>query len=407
MPMDDHVRTMLTLAGLTYRGFYLGRVPGVKAALLEKVVHDGLEAWADSWKLAWGPTTSHMLGDRYDSSAMFAVHARSDPSRWVIAVRGTNPISIQDWLFGDFDVSRTVAWPFGGQAGGVSMSTALGLHQLRALAWMPAAHPSFLAAVLPSIDLPHIPDGLLDLARQSDLAEWARHRIEEALVGVLAKGADDAQLTALVERICTRHDRADVDLGWKDPTAHGLVGVLAKTASDAAKPGAKPLDVVVTGHSKGGAVAPAFALWLSDTRRLPGGGGWDPQKLSTIRYAAFAGPTPGDAVFAARAAKEVGTGSCRVVNTNDIVPHAWEADGMGAVAKLYDGRLSHLADMLREVNDRLTTNGAVYKHIGVPTLEFAGRLHGGSVGMEAIHQHLDAYLDEAGLRSRAIDLFLG
>ena len=51
--------------------------------------------------------------------------------------------------------------------------------------------------------------------------------------------------------------------------------------------------IYVTGHSLGGALAPAFAQWLADTRTK-----WDPNKNATLQIFAFAGATPGNRVFA-------------------------------------------------------------------------------------------------------------
>jgi hypothetical protein len=386
MPMDDHAREMLMLAGLTYRGFFVGRIPGAKAALLDATLRSGLASYARSWTPEWGPATSHLVEDQYDSSAMFAVSATGDPTHWVIAVRGTNPISFTDWLFGDFDVSRTVAWPFDAGAR-VSMSTALGLRDLLKLAWLPEAHPGLLSRLVSS-HLPHLPPALQGDGRRLELFEWVRDQIEGRLVEVFSDAASEAQLAAIVERICTRRASAHVDLDGS------LLRRLAKAAADAKK-ASKRLDVVVTGHSKGGALAPAFALWLSDTRSVPGGG-WDTDRSSRVRYAAFAGPTPGDAAFAERVTREVGEQSCRVVNTNDLVTHAWETGDMNAVAELHGGRLRHLAPLLAQVTDRLAKLGAVYGHVGVPTHTFAGKPSGApSLGLEIVHQHMDAYLVEA------------
>jgi hypothetical protein len=141
--MDADTTTLLTLAGLTYRGFHLVGPPKTKAVLLERALRDGLARHAPAWDLVWGPATSHLATEAWDSCAMYAVSAKNDASRWAIAVRGTNPIALGDWVFGDFDVSRTVAWPFDAAGGCVSMSTALGLRDLLSLAWLPPAHSLF------------------------------------------------------------------------------------------------------------------------------------------------------------------------------------------------------------------------------------------------------------------------
>jgi hypothetical protein len=68
------------------------------------------------------------------------------PHRVVVAVRGTNPASILDWVLGDFWVAAKVPWPFGPDGAAVSASTALGLgivRQLRAR----GDEPSLVGAV--------------------------------------------------------------------------------------------------------------------------------------------------------------------------------------------------------------------------------------------------------------------
>jgi hypothetical protein len=104
---------MLVLAALTYRGF---------SDLLRGELHEGLVSQRVSegltnlppvrskWDLVWGPVTKR-IGDEFDSSAMYVVRSRTAPGRYVVAVRGTNPMSLTDWLLGDLVVATTVTWP--------------------------------------------------------------------------------------------------------------------------------------------------------------------------------------------------------------------------------------------------------------------------------------------------------
>ena len=104
-------QVMLTLAGLTYRGFH-DPLPGethdvvVRGALL-----DGLQTLApvkNEWELVWGPVTSRGAREFVDSNAMYVVRHARERHRYVVAIRGTNPISASDWLFGDFWVPGPV-----------------------------------------------------------------------------------------------------------------------------------------------------------------------------------------------------------------------------------------------------------------------------------------------------------
>src|SRR5215470_1952251 len=127
---------MLTLAALTYRGFQ---------DALEGRVHDGIVSGAvlgglstlppvkNEWELIWGPATDRDRGLAIDTNMMYVVRSRSVPSRLVIAIRGTNPLSIPDWVFGDFWVREKVGWPYAttGDPAAISKSTALGLRALQ------------------------------------------------------------------------------------------------------------------------------------------------------------------------------------------------------------------------------------------------------------------------------------
>ncbi len=91
-----------------------------------------------------------------------------------------------------------------------------------------------------------------------------------------------------------------------------------------------PLQIDVTGHSLGGALAPTLALWLADTRA-----NWDPPGKAKITVYAFAGPTAGNAEFAAYYDSRIGPDTHRVWNPKDIVPQAWNVQTLGTVADLY------------------------------------------------------------------------
>jgi hypothetical protein len=86
------------------------------------------------------------------------------------------------------------------------------------------------------------------------------------------------------------------------------------------------LRLDVTGHSLGGALSPVLALWLHET--LTG----NPQ----ISVFPLAGPTPGNADFAAYYDSVLGSSTRRLWNPFDIVPRAWGYESMGTMADLYE-----------------------------------------------------------------------
>lgn len=394
---------MLVLAGLTYRG---GVVHG---SLVGGAVGQGLADLAPGWSRVWGPSASHLLGDPLDACAMYVVQHRDERERYVVAVRGTNPLALSDWVFGDFDVGSTVAWPFASDGAALSKSTAFGLKWLLGLRWSAGSFferaaeelaerwqlsPSLLAAVRRTKPLGELAAGgvLGPFERQIDawLGNVPVGAAEAAFAGRLIGGGGDVAA-------------ADLRLLAERGTAVGTTLVEFLTAETRAS--GAPLDVVVTGHSKGGALAPALALWLHETRDV-----WDTTRTSTVRCCAFAGPTPGNARLAARIEQAFDRRLERVVNQNDIVTHAWALDDLSSIPTLYATRTAGFRGLIDAVCAALDAGKQDYRHPGEPAVSFAGTLDPKRLfGAEFAYQHMDAYLAHAGLAPTvdAIRLFLG
>jgi hypothetical protein len=149
---------MFTLAGLTYRGFQ-DVLPGEPHEyIVRRALLDGLQTLGPvrgDWELVWGPVTSRIPLGVFDSSAMYVVRNVHLPHRYVVATRGTNPLSSSDWLFGDLWVGTTVRWPFGTDSAAISTSTALGLASLQDMRWhapsLYGIRSAIFAALLPGI----------------------------------------------------------------------------------------------------------------------------------------------------------------------------------------------------------------------------------------------------------------
>jgi hypothetical protein len=414
---DEQV--MLTLAGLTYRGFH---DPG-RGEAHDTRVRDGVQAGLETlapvrgeWELAWGPATSRELSEAIDTNAMFVVRHARDRHRYVVAIRGTNPISLPDWVFGDFWVNATVPWPYAPAATGaaVSASTVLGLNALYAMRArpLPASSGHGLSALVGHFIGRLTRSGATAAARLggpvAELRAALRAQLSRPLQTLLDTVARSEGIEALIRKAATvptplpvmRRPRPAAGAGG-DPDLLTFLGAAAAGASTA-------LDVTVTGHSKGAALAQAVALWLRESLDVPDER-WDDGRGARIHCHAFAGPTPGNAAFARRLAEALGTTHHHVRNMHDVVTHAWQADELGQVPALYGTRTAPFKPLVESIVGRVGPIGYAHVQPGVRRIE--GPLVG-SRGFpeEFIHQHLDAYLHALGLDAHGIDgltLFVG
>src|SRR5262249_32585727 len=87
--------------------------------------------------------------------------------------------------------------------------------------------------------------------------------------------------------------------------------------------------VTVTGHSLGGALSPALALFLSDIQ-----GTWNLSAGTEIASLASAGPTPGNGDFAVYFNSQLGHATTRYRNILDVVPHVWHTADIAAIPGL-------------------------------------------------------------------------
>jgi hypothetical protein len=87
----------------------------------------------------------------------------------------------------------------------------------------------------------------------------------------------------------------------------------------------QPITLTVAGHSLGGALAPAVALWLANTQQDLLSLNWDPAKNATLSLQAFAGPTPGNPAFGTFLQYKLGEAGLNAhYNSLDAVPNAWQ-----------------------------------------------------------------------------------
>jgi len=371
-------QVMLTLAGLSYRGF-ADPGPGpshtdrVRGALLDGLAT--LPPVRNEWSLVWGPATTRDRGDLFDSAGMYVVRSQHPPTRHVVVIRGTSPISATDWLWGDFWVWKTVPWP--GDAAGtaqISKSTERGLHQLQAMRSPRVALP-------PAVDPARPPAAQSALDAQIDeiTASW-RSRAKDSFAWLADKVA---QLAAAVP---------------SGPVSGGPGLDLPALLKGEAQSAGAALDVTVTGHSKGGALAPVVALWLKELLAAANPSDrWDGGHGARVSCYAFAGPTPGNGAFAARIEQALGADYHHLRNTKDVVTHAWQADELEEIQHLYTPRSLALAPLLPLISARVGPLG-YRQQTGAGVTRFEGGLDANrSAELESVHQHLEAYLKELDL----------
>jgi Lipase (class 3) len=415
---DTDIAEMLVLAGLTYRGF---------ADLASGVMHEGAVRGAvssglaslprEKWELVWGPAAGR-ADDLFDSNAMYVVRNGGNPEGYVVAVRGTNPLSLSDWLVGDLIIGTTVTWPFATDGAAISTSTALGL---RALLQMRSDPPSFASRLtagargMLSSGLSAVGAGVQKLVPtllHADVGEFAR-ALETQLNSLVA---DYGLPRKVKDRLSASVRVTPQEI--ESPTAPEQLGgeTLLQFLAGAAAGSRTPLRVTVTGHSKGGALAPALALWLKEMQGSAGLRGWDNTGQATVGCVTFAGPTPGNAAFAKRIESQL-SDHHRIANTNDIVTHGWEARQLGAIGDLYGKQSAPFKRLFDEVADEIANAVPAldYRHAETGVVTFAGLVEPNrDFVFEAIHQHLDAYLERFGLFDanknegiNAVRLFLG
>lgn len=76
----------------------------------------------NDWELVWGPCLYKFPFAKFTDNTVYVVQNRQRPSEYVIAISGTNPYELTDWVFEDFLVGETVPWAYGHPPSGASIS---------------------------------------------------------------------------------------------------------------------------------------------------------------------------------------------------------------------------------------------------------------------------------------------
>ena len=175
--------------------------------------------------------------------------------------------------------------------------------------------------------------------------------------------------------------------------------------------GKKGTNLIVSGHSLAGALSPTLTLWLQDIRIL-----WDPFSAVTLSTMPTAGPTAGNAAFAAYSNSRIS--ATRFANAIDVVPHAWQASDLAEIPTLYAPniepdatindlvagaqKLSANGDYTQIVNDTgwfpFQVNKAIIHEFAPPLVNFS---------LQLAWQHTTAYLRYFGVKSSELEGWAG
>ena len=404
---------MLTLAAISYRGYNLlttsseaSRYDRLRAAMVESL--NTLAPVKDHWDIVWGPASySHSLA-ALDEVVIYVAQNREKPTMFVVAIRGTNPISLSDWISGDLMVNETVPWPYGSLDGSaeISCSTAFNLSVLQHLRKVPfdkslsAANeepsPSWLQR-LRSFACRWFPDG-------ATRADNPFGSLAELVAAAKTKQAEiegrEAYRTLANEckRMLPEHLDTLTIFDDKGPHSSSAPGVsVVDFFSDTIRKAQQPIDIYVTGHSKGGSLSSTFALWLADTQgtdRVPAEDRWDPERHATVYAYSFAGPTAGNREFASHSNAVIGDRCWRFFNKLDVVPHAWAVSDLEQIPFLYGSTGLEHAALTELCGQAVNSVGHLnYQQIGNPQpLESTLKDSAGFLE-QAVHQHLQAYFN--------------
>lgn len=287
---------------------------------------------AGAWDIVWGPVCYSLPLAKTQDNMMYVVRliGATGIQQYAVAIRGTNPPAVLDWLVEDLIVAKTAAWP----------------------------------------------------------------------------GADGAR-TSLSTRIAL-----DILLLLTDPDSGQTVVEFLTSAMTG--PAASQASVCCTGHSLGGTLAQVLSLWLRDNQSR-----WDPDALATVTTINFAGPTAGNAAFAAHfdqlfsyttsalpfwvspqfpGSSASSYADC-VRTSLDIAPRAWNATTLAQIPTLYESQKPPIVPplgttaLVHKLIDATQAIGYVQTQAGQQVLagSFSPRSGALAFADEAEFQHHNSY----------------
>lgn len=105
----------LTFSYMAYLGFGETGTDRENAQKIKGEIDNAIATWPltkNDWEVVWGPALFSLPGTIFDDAFLFMVRQKSDPNQYYIAIRGTNPVAIPNWIIWDFQAKDQKAWPF-------------------------------------------------------------------------------------------------------------------------------------------------------------------------------------------------------------------------------------------------------------------------------------------------------
>lgn len=130
--------SMLTCLSFNLTGGSASAIEQKFKTAVENVLADSAaRALIGEWTLVWGPVVyaDAFVGAKASVNSLFIAVPKSRPDEAIVAIAGTNGISLMGWMIEDFNVREKVEWPYGGAAFSphISKGVAYGLGKLQAL----------------------------------------------------------------------------------------------------------------------------------------------------------------------------------------------------------------------------------------------------------------------------------
>jgi len=108
-----------------------------KQLITEIFSHSDIINLIGKWKVVWGPKVFERPGLKVVNVAdntMYVAQSSSDPNQFVVAISGTNPISVYGWVVEDAEIVPPKPWPYGTQStsamGNITHGTYIGMNVL-------------------------------------------------------------------------------------------------------------------------------------------------------------------------------------------------------------------------------------------------------------------------------------